>query len=99
MIVLSVRGRITPACLASEEYNVEMELLAENDRHIFLHLNTVDDGYYTVAESSIFDYMTGNTDLVPQVQFLEEYNSWAKAQKSVYKPYFAAMRRTLNMLG
>lgn len=99
MRILSVRGKITTACAASEGYDVELVLLTDNAERIFLHLNAYDGEHYSVSKTGIFDYMTGQTDKEPRAQFIEEYNGWSAARKSPYKAYFAFMRKVLDKLG
>lgn len=98
MRILNIRARITTACVASEAQDAEMELLTQDGKNLFLHINEYEGEHYTVAESSIFDYLTTGTEKTPEVLFIEEYSSWKSTQKSKYKEYFSQLRKVIKML-
>ena len=96
MRILSIRARITTACAPSEAQDAE--LLTQDGKNLFLHINEYDGEHYTVAESSIFDYLTIGTEKTPEVAFIEEYSNWRSTQKSKYKEYFSQLRKVIKML-
>ena len=98
MRILSIRARITTAWAPSEAQDAEMELLTQDGKNLFLHINEYDGEHYTVAESSIFDYLTIGTEKTPEVAFIEEYSNWRSTQKSKYKEYFSQLRKVIKIL-
>ncbi len=70
-------------------YDGEMKLQTKEGKTIFLHINHFDEDHYTVADYSIYDYMTGATEVEPERNdYLEEYDDFADALKSQYGDYF-----------
>ena len=81
--------------LGADRYGFDAEMQIENDNGdiVFLHAKYFDDEYFTVTNRSIFDYMTQEATVKPDIAYLEEYTSLDISKQSKYYKYFCMLDR------
>lgn len=67
---------------------MEITLKRSHDKEIYIHLNQYLNSHYTVSDCSMFDFVTGRTDELEQVDFIEEYDSLEETKASKFYEYF-----------
>lgn len=102
MRIISERAKVTTVCMGTEAYDAEIEIEELSDGKfstLYIHANSYDDTHYSVSKQSMYDYMTGLSDVEPSdVDFIEEYDNFNETKTSQYKKYFAIVDRLLNDL-
>ncbi|WP_295247269.1 hypothetical protein [uncultured Catenibacterium sp.] len=69
-------------------FNVEITLKCNHAKELYIHLNQYLNSHYTVSDRSMFDFVTGRTDELEQVNFIEEYDSLEETKISKFYEYF-----------
>ena len=93
----SIKATQVMACPGSWALVAEAELL-ENGKTIYVTYQSYDTEEYTVSKSSVYDYLTGEDESVPD-PVDEEYTSLSAAKKTKYGKTFAMLNRLVKKLG
>lgn len=88
MEVMSERCTSTLMCGGMYAYDAEMAVRNDEDNIVYLHANYSYGDHFTVADASIYDWMTTESDEEPDVTFIEEYDSLESALSSKYADFF-----------
>lgn len=86
--VISIKAEISNNDSLCWGFNVEIILKCSHAKEVYIHLNQYLNSHYTVSEGSMFDFVTGRTDELEQVNFIEEYNSLEETKTSKFYEYF-----------
>lgn len=73
--VISIKAETSNNDCLCWGFNVEITLKRSHAKELYIHLNQYLNSHYTISESSMFDFVTGRTDELEQVNFIEEYDS------------------------
>ena len=88
--------------MGNEAYDAEIEIEELIDGEyvtLYIHANIYGETHYSVSKQSMYDYMTGLSDIDPgDVDFIEEYDDFDETKSSQYKKYFEIADRLLNDL-
>lgn len=97
MEIIGIRTKKTWAGPGSEAFDAEMKIWdAETDEYCYLHYNIWDGEHFTVSKTSYFDYITGETEDEPEIDYIEEYDSLSDALTSAFIDGFILLRSTVN---
>lgn len=88
MEVMSERCTSTFMCDGMYAYDAEMAVKNDEGKLVYLHANYSYGDHFTVADVSIYDWMTNESDEEPNVTFIEEYDSLESALSSKYADFF-----------
>lgn len=86
--VISIKAETSNNDCLCWGYNVEITLKRSHAKELYIHLNQYLNSHYTVSDRSMFDFVTGRTDEVEQVDFIEEYDSLEETKTSRFYEYF-----------
>lgn len=95
--IYSKKVECTPIQYPPYPYNAEIKI-DDNGEFLFIHVYIHSDSHYTVAKSSIFDFMTQKSDTNEEVEFIEEYQSLEEAKNSKYYTYFEIADKMIDDL-
>ena len=102
MRIICERAKVTTACMGNEAYDAELEIEELSGGQLvtlYIHANLYDGMHYSVSRQSMFDYMTGLSDVDPgEIDFIEEYEDLDEIQNSKYKVYFEIADRLIKDL-
>ena len=85
--IIDKKAERTPVIPPPFAYNAEITI-EEDGKILYVHVCDHAETVYSVAEKSIYDYMTQKTDKFEEVDFIEEYLDEDEATTSKYAPYF-----------
>lgn len=95
--VINKRAERTQIIPPPSAYNAEITI-EEDGKILYVHICSHAETSYTVAEKSVYDYMTRKTDEFEEVDFLEEYIEDEEAMESKYAEYFKMAEDMLEKL-
>ncbi len=101
MKILQERARTTVICDGVEARDAEVMIQGVSGRRmvtLYVHVNDFQERHYTLAEKSMFDFLTGQSEEAAEVEFLEEYESLTAAQMSEYYPFFEIADQRIDEL-
>lgn len=99
MLVTKVRGKITTACAGVCGYDAEATIEDENGKVLYAHANDFNDGItFTISETSMYDYLTGQSDDDPDVEFIEQYDGLGESTDSVYHKVFVVLDQVIQLM-
>lgn len=88
MEVLSERCTSTLMCDGMYAYDAELAIKNDESKIVYLHANYSYGDHFTIADASIYDWMTTESDEEPNVTFIEEYDNLESALSSKYADFF-----------
>lgn len=96
--IIAMRTARTIAGPGAIGYDAEATITSDQ-QELYVHVNFF-DGFtsYTVSEVSTFDYLTGDSEEVPEFEALEEYESLDAAFDSQYLELFVMLDKMLYQM-
>ena len=99
-MIISMRGTRTFAGPGVYAIDAEAEVRVDNGETVYVHINDYDGfRHYTVSKTSIYDFMTGESDTDPEAVFTEEYTSLKETKTSEYARAFKALSAMVSQIG
>lgn len=97
MNIIRTRCKKTFAGPGMWAYDAEAKV-EDRGEILYIHQNFYGNDHFTVAEESIFDYMTGETEEEVIADFIEEYENLDEAQESRYIEIFKMLDQMIREL-
>ncbi len=102
MRIIEERGKVTPIGEDLEAKDVELVIESMEGRRFvrrYLHVNSFLKKHYSLAEKSIFTYMTGEQEDPGEIRFIEEFQELEQARYSPYGAFYEIADSMLEELG
>lgn len=97
METIGIRTKKSWAGPGMEAFDAELTIWDdEKNGYLYIHVNQFMGSHFTVADYSMFDYLTGQSEEAPTVDYIEEYESLVDAIQSRYLDGFILLDNILN---
>lgn len=101
MRITQMRAKTTVISEGLEAHDAEVQIEGMKGRRmavLYVHVNDFQQRHYTLADKSMFEFLTGQTEEAEPVEFLEEHENLASAQLSEYAEFYETADRMIDAL-
>lgn len=97
--IMEIKAKRSFACPGLYGYDAEATVYdSDTGKDVYVHVNSYDSmRNYTVSETSIYDFMTGDGEH-PEAEFSEEYERLSDAKKSEYGKVFDVLAKVVTRM-